>query len=1553
MIAAFYQRICKTRRVRGTAFVLFLCFMSLSAPAAFAQSGKLLSENTKDGYSKSNQSKVFFHAGKWWALAFADAEDTWAIWQYGDSTWSYVADAGNTSSGAHPDVVMNAASNKLYILYSAKASQFFRMSYSAGAWTIDAGYPVALTALGKGDSQNPASLAMAKNGELWIFRINNETLQALRSANEGASWSALINVKTGLNTESGLTDARAFSNGAQNHLGVAYGEEDLPGVSRFGFLFHQDGAPETSWTDESTALTVNTENATSNVSVTVDAANNFYLLTQNANAAGSDARNTLYKRAAAGGWQAFKVNITKTWTSPGLGVSSTNKLFMMGVDTATFAGEYKSLALGQEATASGALSNPMFENAGEQFAHLSAPAQIVDATSHLMMTCENSSAGNIWFNHVKLSGGGGPGPGPGGCPPVLAAGPAAIEGTKGGSSIFYKPNQSKVFYHAGAWWVAAQDTSGKEWFLFKKSGANWIKSFSLGAPGSVKPDCFIDSPNNKLYVLLSHTSNDGTKFLRISYNPATGLWLNDLGFPVGLTGFKHSGEDPCALVRAKNGDFWVFVARFGFLYARRSMNGGATWTADIIVKALDISTALADAVAFTSNGKNYVGVGFAEDTDPISHYGFVMHQDGAADNVWTDETSLISVPPNTYGDDHLAMAVSPNNDVYMVTKTNPDLNNATGIALYKRTKAGVWSMRTVFIGSAETRPALAIDETNNELYVFTTMLGSPRFGRYKKCRIGFEDSLSITPIMTYMQEGLNDFHNLSTPAHNVTSCTGLLVAAENNTNFKTWYQLFSIKGGSVPLPVTIDSTIVTPLTTSQKASYKIKFTLGATSTLTAGVDQIIVTWPEGTKVPSSILLANAKVNNVAAFAVTTDSLTRQATVTVPANILAGAQVTLLFAKAAGLTNPALADSFNLNLNTSTQPADATSPTYIIKSNATVVLGNIIVTPDTATRIASYQIPLTLGATGALTAGVGKLMVKWPAAFALPATIAKANVKVNNVNAFALAMNLTTRVITVTVPNNLANNAAVTLLFTNAAGLGNPTTAGNYTLQAKTSVQTTFGTSPQFAIKAFSTPPPPASNAGALLAKQTKAAFDKSSQSKVFYHDNKWWVIAQDSSDSKWYLWQQSGAAWTRSIKVDSRAGSRGDMLMDSATNRLFVLSSQGTSTMLLRFLYTAGTWTTEASVTLLDFNHGDGSNVVTLTRAKNNALWAFRIAFGALEAKVSTDDGATWSGTIPIKTGLTGNNGQTDAVAFTQAGDHVGVFYSMAASSGGTAIGFFKHLDSDPATTWTDESAQITFFGTEGADNFVSANALANGTVYVITRNKNGGASDPANTLYKRSAAGAWSKFKINTSGNAWTSPTLAIDATSNRVLVMGIRTSAPNIGEYKICAVGSEATLEAAVAKPIFKNNADNFGHLSAPLAAATNATGLMLAAGNTSTDDLWFNKLDLSLAKESAEQIALEEKREAEIDNFKEAGVYPNPFNPTTTIRFAVQAPMNVKLQIFNLRGELVRTLANGDFQRGLYERVWNGRDSAGNLSASGVYFYRLQIGEKLYRGRMQLIK
>ena len=69
-----------------------------------------------------------------------------------------------------------------------------------------------------------------------------------------------------------------------------------------------------------------------------------------------------------------------------------------------------------------------------------------------------------------------------------------------------------------------------------------------------------------------------------------------------------------------------------------------------------------------------------------------------------------------------------------------------------------------------------------------------------------------------------------------------------------------------------------------------------------------------------------------------------------------------------------------------------------------------------------------------------------------------------------------------------------------------------------------------------------------------------------------------------------------------------------------------------------------------------------------------------------------------------------------------------------------------------------------------------------------------------------------------------------------------------------------------------------------------------------------------------------------------YPNPFNPTTQITYALAAPGVVSLQIYNVLGQVVATLVNGNSGAGTFNVTWNGKDDLGRPAASGVYIYRL---------------
>jgi len=83
------------------------------------------------------------------------------------------------------------------------------------------------------------------------------------------------------------------------------------------------------------------------------------------------------------------------------------------------------------------------------------------------------------------------------------------------------------------------------------------------------------------------------------------------------------------------------------------------------------------------------------------------------------------------------------------------------------------------------------------------------------------------------------------------------------------------------------------------------------------------------------------------------------------------------------------------------------------------------------------------------------------------------------------------------------------------------------------------------------------------------------------------------------------------------------------------------------------------------------------------------------------------------------------------------------------------------------------------------------------------------------------------------------------------------------------------------------------------------------------------------------------------------PNPFNPTTNIRYTLAAREHVTLSVYDTAGRLVRQLVNGVRGTGSHDAVWDGRDARGTALASGVYFYRLAAGSYTDSKKMVLLK
>jgi hypothetical protein len=1929
---------------RGLRVPLFLILITgvLTLPKMARAQGEAISTATKSGFLKSNQSKVFYHDGNWWAVAHHDSTSRWFVWKFKGGVWTRLNSLVKSSTMKY-DAVVNSAGGKLYLIGShASATEFRRYSYASGTatWTLDTGFPVS-PSFNNEDASNPLSLVQAKNGDLWIFRIDSNKLQAKRSTNGGAAWSAAIEVKTGLTSATGTTDAVAFSSGGHDFVGVAYGETPAAGT-KFGLLTHQDGAANETWTDESSSLTLfGAERGSNQLGMTTDASNNIFLFTKTGNASGSDPRNTLYKRANDGAWQKFKVNASagEDWKSPAVVFEAVNnKIYVMGINAASQQGEYKTCSIGQEATLQAEPVSVLFSSAGATFAELSAPpgGTSVDISTGLMVAADNSAASDIWYRHLPivstapvtigavvvnsnqvnanaaytiplmLSAGGGLVAGSGiinlifpsntltpaslaanailvdGTPctnvtvdaaarhltittpvnlshnqsfaieisasaglvnptlaglyqlnastssqPAVATSPdyeivaatsavtpatvslsasepdscanysiafnlgvngrmlpgvstfalafnaetklaggalsgvrvngvaasatadginktvqitlpasvplgndaavtlylpasaicnpstindytltvaTSVEATPGisnpykiigrvllgpitlnppyassnaiytipltlssngalaagagvlnfrfpagttvpssitashitvdgtpstavvsnsatrevmittpvdlgssqnfsveftlGAGIvnpsaagdyalqawtssqptpvaspiytllpslganpisaltksgYKKSNQSKVFYHDTQWWAVAFDESVNRWYIWKFNGAAWIKAVGMDKGASFNYDVVVNASANTIYLFGAHKSL--SKFRRYSY--IGGAWKSDSGFPIGMSDFVSvDPNNPISLVQAQNGDLWIFRIRAGILQAKRSSDGGATWSGIIPVKSgLRTANGTTDAVAFKSGDNTYVGVGYGETDSLTSQFGFLLHQDGAADDAWTDESASLSSFGTERARNQISMTTDASNNVYLFTQNAGVAAGNPHNTLFRRRNTGIWAKFKVNSANAWKSPALAVDASGKALYLMGINTATA-WGEYKACSFGQEATLDTMSAAGLFAVNGAKFDDLSAPAANVTAPSGLMLCADNLTANDIYFRYFEL-GGSTALNIGAVEVVSNQI--NANASYTIPLKLSNLGALEAGVGVLNFIFPPNTFVRNNMPASAVKVDGVPVppGGIISNNQTRQVTVTTPVNLPDDHAFSVVFdsAAGAGLLNPTtVGAAYRLTAWTSAQPVQMKSPVYsLVQTTTTLTPATVAPFPTSPDSLADYTLKFKLGSHGRPIGGSGTIMVKFGAATNV-SNGSIAGVKLNLKDAAATADSIS-RQVTVAIPVgvSLTNNSAVTL-FIPKSKIRNPSLGGFYSLMAATSVETTFVASNEFEIKA-------SNSIGAPISGTTKS-FDRNNQSKVFHHGGFWWVAAQAQSDLKWYLWKFDGVTWTQNALIHTAGKSRPDCVLDAPANKVYIVLPGAGTTYITRLSYApgaptgvAGVWSIDSGYPVLIADFAQVSDrAVNLARAKNGHFWVFRATDSTLTAKRSGDLGLTWSPLITVKKKLHNGDGLTDATAFTlSSGSYIGVGYGEN-SAPGSIYGFLRHLDTDPDSVWTDETAAMPQFPGTTSDDHVSMITYS-GEVLMLVKTNGGSASVVNVGLLRRATNGAWSLFPVLLS-TGWTRPVMAIDQSNSRLYLFGTREGKIKVGEMKTCAIGDYGSLLAAKIDTVFKNETDNFFNASVPFQTVNSTTNLLICNGNESRDELWYNLIKLGpTAAGSAPKTADETTAAAEAvdEDFEGVQVFPNPFNPQTSFRFKVKENSPVKLQIFNLAGQLVRTIVDEDFGPGVYVRRWNGRNQDGRPAASGLYFYRLQIGQQMMNGRIQMLK
>jgi hypothetical protein len=1141
--------------------------------------------------------------------------------------------------------------------------------------------------------------------------------------------------------------------------------------------------------------------------------------------------------------------------------------------------------------------------------------------------------------------------------PAPATSPLYTLSADSGSAIstltksgYKKANQSKVFYHDGQWWAVAFNITNNRWHIWKYNGATWSIAASLDKGITYHWDAVLNAATGKLYLFGSHVT--APEFRRYSY--VGGTWTRDAGYPIVLADFVNADQNnPVSLVRAKNGELWIFRIWANKLQAKRSSDEGLTWSAPITVKSgLAAYRGTTDALAFVYNGNNHVGVAYGEADTVGSKYGFLRHRDGDPDGTWTDESPSLTFFGSERALNAICAAVDNDNNVYLITRNNAATGSLPRNTLYKRLNTSAWKRFKVNASAAHAwkTPAIVIDAnpSGGLLYIMGVDITS-QLAEYKICLIGNEASLETATVSGLFSGAGAAFDDLSVPAPHsgVNAVTGLMVTVDNIAASDTWYRHLPISPAS-GIPVSVGTVALSSNEVNANAQYTIPLALSDNGALAAGSGVINLIFPNNTHVPSGMAAGDILVDGTPASSIIVNSTTRQVSITTPITLPNNHAFSVVFNQAAGLLNPTLVDTnYKLIVWTSIQTAQVESPTYALtQATSTVTAATIQLFPTDADSLADYTLNFNLGNHGRLISGTAEggasaFVLKFGAATRVK-NGAFGGAKLNNTGTTAIGDSIL-RQITVTAPTPVSfmNNAAVTLFLPKSA-IRNPAIAGNYTLTVATSVETTAVASNPYTIA-------PNNAIGAPIPGTTKN-FDRNNQSKTFYHDGFWWVAAQAKADQKWYLWKFDGVSWSQHLLIHSAPKNRPDCVLHASGNKAYILLPGSSTTYIMRLSYSGGNWSVDSGpYAIPEFEQGSDRGI-NLVRAANGNLWVFMLADSTLRAKYSSNAGQSWSSPITLKHSLHNGTGLTDAVAFVYNGqNHLGVGYAEN-SAAGAVYGFLRHKDSDADTVWTDETASIPQFSGTNADDHISM-AVYSGKIHMLVKTNGGGPSIVNIGLLVRETNAIWSQYPVLLSGG-WTRPTLAVDQTHNVLYVFGTRESGAKVGEMKKCAIGNYAALQAAPIDTIFQHNADSFFDLSVAAHTVTSAMNLLVCVGNQTRDEVWHNLITLGGVAKPGDDAAAAPKQ-ADEENFEGVQVYPNPFNPNTSFRFKVNSAGPVKLQIFNLNGQLVKTLVDGELPPGVHQKRWNGRSQNGYAVASGVYWYRLQIGQKIWNGRIQMIK
>jgi PKD repeat protein len=372
--------------------------------------------------------------------------------------------------------------------------------------------------------------------------------------------------------------------------------------------------------------------------------------------------------------------------------------------------------------------------------------------------------------------------------------------------------ESKLWFNDGSWWASLWSVPTHRFTIQRLDLVNetWVDTgVQVDERSSTRADTLWDG--TKLYIASHRFSSTNTvgypaRLLRYSYNAGAKTYTLDAGFPVTINNLR---TETLVIDKDSTGTIWATWTQNSQVFVSHTSGSDTNWVTPYLMPGPGTTVDpddVSSVVAFHPPGTGRIGVMWSNQlTDSVY---FAIHVDGQPDNVWDSSHTALQGSKNA--DDHMNLksVQADGGKVYAAVKTSQtSASAALMLALVFNPATGTWSSSVIGrVSDSHTRAIIVVDEEQDVAHVYLTGPQPPSTNGqaggsiYEKTAplntLAFATGVG-TPIIR--DADIPDMNDASSTKQNVSSATGVVVLASNDTTDRYWWH-FDPLGGSPPVP---------------------------------------------------------------------------------------------------------------------------------------------------------------------------------------------------------------------------------------------------------------------------------------------------------------------------------------------------------------------------------------------------------------------------------------------------------------------------------------------------------------------------------------------------------------------------------------------------------------------------------------------------------------------------------------------------------------------------------------------------------------------------------